>query len=344
MAPAALHIPIKAPPKVVGPTTNTAMRPTNPLPQWLIDGAKIEHKEPFDPEIHMQYEPPSRIYTMREIGLEGQGISPNAVSEPFPLFTEEAVKQMRAEIFDEEVLENCQYASTFNRNMVRGMGAAMAPFTYDAWNSPEVLAKISEVAGVELVPALDFDIANINISVNNESIDVVPKEGETLEEEISSVAWHYDSYPFVCVTMISDCNGMIGGETILRTANGGLKKVRGPSMGTAVVMQGRYIEHQALKALRGRERITMVTAFRPKSPFIKDETSLVGVRGISILSDLYNQYTQYRLEILEERIRFRLKQERQRELAKRRFDTQDVRSWLIEQKEFIESMLEEIYE
>lgn len=116
------------------------------------------------------------------------------------------------------------------------------------------------------------------------------------------------------------------------------------SQGTAVVMQGRYLEHQALKALGSRERITMVTAFRPKSPFMKDESILTGVRGISVLSDLYNQYTQYRLEILEERIRARLKQERRRELAKRRFDTADVRNWLTEQKDFIESMLEELYE
>lgn len=111
-----------------------------------------------------------------------------------------------------------------------------------------------------------------------------------------------------------------------------------------MVLQGRYIEHQALKALGGRERITMVTSFRAKSPFIKDETVLTGVRPISILSDLYNQYTQYRLEILEDRIRDRLKRERQRELAKRPFDIVDVRKWLMEQRGFIDSMLQEIHD
>ena len=77
---------------------------------------------------------------------------------------------------------------------------------------------------------------------------------------------------------------------------------------------------------------------------MKDESVLTGVRGISVLSDLYNQYTQYRLEILEERVRARLKQERQREVAKRRFDTPDIRRWLTDQKEFIEAMLDELYE
>jgi hypothetical protein len=90
----------------------------------LIDEARFTEREPFDPKKHMSFQPPSKIHTMKEIGLEGQGISANAVSEPFPLFTKEAIKQMRAEVFSESVLENCQYSSTFIKNMTRGMGSA----------------------------------------------------------------------------------------------------------------------------------------------------------------------------------------------------------------------------
>lgn len=87
------------------------------------------------------------------------------------------------------------------------------------------------MAGVELVPALDFDIANINISVGNKSVNLTPpKKDTTLDEELSSVAWHYDSFPFVCVSMLSNCEGMVGGETAMRTANGDVMKVRGPAM------------------------------------------------------------------------------------------------------------------
>lgn len=110
------------PPHVVGPATKRATRPSKNLPQSLIDGAKLTKKEAWDAEKHLAFQPPSKILSMKEIGLEGHGISPNACSEPFPLFSEEAIKQMRAEIFSETVLENCQYASTFNANMVRGMG------------------------------------------------------------------------------------------------------------------------------------------------------------------------------------------------------------------------------
>lgn len=105
----------------------------------------------------------------------------------------------------------------------------MAPFTYDAWRSPEVLAKISEVAGVELVPVFDVDIANINISFNDQATETVQEDGP-YEDELPAVAWHYDSYPFVCVTMLSDCTGMVGGETALKTATGEIMKVRGPAM------------------------------------------------------------------------------------------------------------------
>lgn len=98
-------------------------------------------------------------------------------------------------------------------------------------------------------------------------------------------------------------------------------------LGTTVVMQGRYIELQALKAMGGRERISMVTCFRPKDPLVKDETVLVGVCGISNLSELYTQYTAYRLEILEERIRHMWKEERKREIAKCPFDVADIRGF-----------------
>lgn len=72
-------------------------------------------------------------------------------------------------------------------------------------------------------------------------------------------------------------------------------------------MQGRYIEHQALAAFGGQERITMVTSFRPRSPRIRDDTVLTTVRPISNLSDLYGQAVEYQLENAEARIRNMLK-------------------------------------
>jgi hypothetical protein len=77
--------------------------------------------------------------------------------------------------------------------------------------------------------------------------------------------------------------------------------------GCAVVLQGRYIDHQALRAFGGQERITMVTSFRPRSPRIRDDMVLTTVRPVSNLSDLYGQTVEYQLENAESRIRHMLK-------------------------------------
>lgn len=121
MASAAI-LPPRAPPTVVGPSTQRATRPINKLPEFLTDGAQGLTKVEFDPVKHLNYQPPKNIISMADIGLEGHGISANAVSDPFPLFTPEAIEQMRAEIFSQPVLENCQYMSSFCQNMIRGMG------------------------------------------------------------------------------------------------------------------------------------------------------------------------------------------------------------------------------
>ena len=74
----------------------------------------------FEPEKHLNFKFPSKIYSMKEIGMEDRGVSPNAVSEPFQLFTPEAIKQMRAETLRSEVFENCQYSSNLAKGQLRG--------------------------------------------------------------------------------------------------------------------------------------------------------------------------------------------------------------------------------
>lgn len=92
---------------------------------------------------------------------------------------------------------------------------------------------------------MDFEIGHINISVKTEAekqeelrafSDRAQYEADEgiagcpWEDDKPIVDWHTDSYPFVCVTMLSDCTTMIGGETALRTGTGEIMKVRGPQM------------------------------------------------------------------------------------------------------------------
>lgn len=110
----------KEAPTVIGPTNKTPIRPTTSLPQEMIDVARATPAVEFDPEKHLCFKPPERVYTMKEWGYENQGISPIAGSDPFPLFTEEAVRQARRELFSESVLQTRQFASSFTKNMIRG--------------------------------------------------------------------------------------------------------------------------------------------------------------------------------------------------------------------------------
>ena len=106
-----------------------------------------------------------------------------------------------------------------------------------------------------------------------------------------------------------------------------------------MILQGRYIEHQALRVLGTSERISMVTSFRPKSALIKDDTVLTTVRSISNLSELYFQYAEYRMENLEERIRAFLKVIRERKRANRPFDTNACKLFIAQQEGFLHDML-----
>jgi hypothetical protein len=117
-------------------------------------------------------------------------------------------------------------------------------FTYDAWTHPETVSIISKIAGVELVPQFDYEIGHINFSVKTKQPDErlqldSDKTGTSSGQEIPVVGWHRDSYPFVCVLMLSDCSNMVGGETVLRTADGKIIRVQRPEL-VCHVIDGSY--------------------------------------------------------------------------------------------------------
>lgn len=74
----------------------------------------------------------------------------------------------------------------------------------------------------------------------------------------------------------------------------------------------------------------------------RDDTVLTTVRPISNIQDLYNQFTEYRLEILEERIRQHLKDLRDANSCGRRVPTKKLKSFLEEQERFLAHMNREI--
>jgi hypothetical protein len=75
----------------------------------------------FDPEKHLAHTEMPEVIMMKDIGYaDDTGVSPVAVSQPFQLFSHEAIQQMRAEIFKPEVMEHCSYSSNIAACQLRG--------------------------------------------------------------------------------------------------------------------------------------------------------------------------------------------------------------------------------
>ncbi|KAH6962555.1 hypothetical protein BKA56DRAFT_498468 [Ilyonectria sp. MPI-CAGE-AT-0026] len=273
----------------------------------------------FDASKHLAYSPPTRILTMEDLQLENTAISSIAASDPFPLLSYEAVLEHRRELFSPKVIDNCLHRTLPGSAMLRGMAQKYTPFIQSFWNSPEVLKIVSSIAGVDLVPAMNYEICHTNIQLGSEGLEgvratpVVPPMATTTNGDSSDpidektnydnaiVEWHKDSHPFVIVVMLSDARNMEGGETVLMGGDGKTLSVRAPQMGSAVVLQGRHISHVALPATNMPERITIVTSFRPRDPTLADETTNANVRGESHLTELFYQWSTYRLDNLAKR-------------------------------------------
>ncbi|UPL02352.1 hypothetical protein LCI18_013286 [Fusarium solani-melongenae] len=256
----------------------------------------------FSPAKHLAYSPPSSILTMKDLALEPTALSPVATSEPFPLLSHEAVLQHRRDLFSKDVLDNCLHHTR--------------PGSF--WHSPEVLKIVSDIAGVELVPAMDYEISHTNVQLGPGGLDAVrnttveppeataeaikkfeqdkPKKQEVTDQTKPIIEWHKDSHPWVCVVMLSDARHMSGGETELMKGDGTTLKVKAPQM-------GRYISHTAAPVTNMPERVTIVTSFRPKNPLLVDDTTNKNVRNKSHLTELYYQWTTYRLDVIAQRAR-----------------------------------------
>lgn len=75
----------------------------------------------FKPYLHIVYQPPHKVYTMEDLGLPANnGVSPVAVSEPFPLFSEDAVDKMRGEVLCDVVMDDYSYTSDIAPKQLRG--------------------------------------------------------------------------------------------------------------------------------------------------------------------------------------------------------------------------------
>lgn len=87
----------------------------------MVQEQQVLPKENFNPAKHLKFTPPSKTHSMEELGFAHRvGVSPVAVSEPFPLFTQEAVMRFREEVLSKEVMDNCSVSSNLSHCQLRG--------------------------------------------------------------------------------------------------------------------------------------------------------------------------------------------------------------------------------
>lgn len=89
------------------------------LANMMKSPLQLKNDSSFDPKKHLEFNPPSKVYSMNDIKLKNSPLSSFAVSEPFQLFTLEAVERMREEIFKPVVLENYKYSSNLAAAQLR---------------------------------------------------------------------------------------------------------------------------------------------------------------------------------------------------------------------------------
>lgn len=113
---------IASPPRVLPSPRETQASLKRSFEKYLAaDNGSTAVGKLFRPIDHLAYEEPKHIHTMEEIGFSANsGVSPVAVSDPFPLFSEEAIDIMRKEVLDPEVLEKYSYTSDIAPRQIRG--------------------------------------------------------------------------------------------------------------------------------------------------------------------------------------------------------------------------------
>lgn len=120
--------------------------------------------------------------------------------------------------------------------------------------------------------------------------------------------------------MLSETEGMIGGETYIKTGDGvplkvstymlldlrpldsDSEQVEGPTLGWGVILQGGEVEHLAARSLGVKERISTITSFCADVPGVYDSSYITNLRWYSDRPTLYKQWTEYRLEKMKREI------------------------------------------
>ncbi|KAF2461641.1 hypothetical protein BDY21DRAFT_360720 [Lineolata rhizophorae] len=302
-------------PPVEPSTTTAAPAPPANDDYYLSNAYRGPSKVKFDPSIHLSFTPWQGRYTLSDLGLPASaGANDFGTTEPFQLASPAAVLELRRELLQESTLKKRLHWWHRSPACLRGYTAAEAPFIHQFWTSPEVIEIVSEAAGIQLEVCLPYEIGHTNVQLGPggraglKDLPVTPapvppgwQERRSDYDDVNVDDWHVDSFPYTCVLMLSNTDRMVGGETALRLPGGEIRKLRGPTTGSCVMMQGRHMPHAALRAWNTGERITMTCPYRPKHPALRDDTEITNSLQLSYLNELFGQFALERFRVLQKK-------------------------------------------
>ncbi|KAJ5775685.1 uncharacterized protein N7511_000696 [Penicillium nucicola] len=330
------------------------MNPLTLLRRWSRGSDKVsENKEEvFDPNVHLDYTPPSKKITLEDLLLkQSPNASPVAGTVPFPLLSPEGVRAYRRALFQKDVIGKCA-SSPFPGTLVLRDAVKQSKFVNDFWTHPETMRIVSDAVDVPLEIVMPTEIGHTNIQVEGRTIpemasnlnvepsleklelSVEDRAYDPLKDASAIIPWHDDSYPYVCVLMLSDTEGMIGGETYIQKGDGESQKVEGPQIGHAVMLQGGEVKHLAARAKGVKERISTITSYRSKMPNVYDSSYMTNVRPYADMSTIYPEWAHYRLRKLRDELNLYLeKAEKEHNYA---HGTGEVQSLIHNQIEYLQ--------
>jgi len=234
------------------------------------------------------------------------------------MLSSEGVRAYRRSLFARNTLRKCA-CSPYPGTLILRNAAEHSTFINDFWTHPATMQIVGDAAGVKLSVVMRTEIGHTNIQTTGNTIDEMVAE-LTVEPDVtklplteeeraydplassSIIPWHYDSYPYVCVLMLSDTDGMVGGETYIKGGDGVPAKVEGPALGYGVMLQGGEVQHLAARGLGRKERISTITSYCADVPGVYDSSYISNIRPYSDINVLYKQWTLYRLKKMKSEI------------------------------------------
>ena len=251
---------------------------------------QLRDEPAFDPRRHLALEPPSKVWTLSDLGYPAARIrecaSEVAVAGPFRLLSPEGVEAARTVA---AALRRVSRTSDRTANYVAG-GVYRSRFLRELCQCREITGFLSEITGCELLP---HSMPSQQIYIN-----YAP---EDLSRAVDT--WHVDSIGFDYVLLINDPATFSGGrfqffrgtkeeaaEILKITADSLTGPIQRelpaerivtpefPAAGYAIFQQGNLVMHRATRLMQRAERTTFVPGLVARDTRFPDPT-LSGVTG-----------------------------------------------------------------